>query len=216
MKQPKKPTKQNNCVRIYPEIKKKIVKKFGSVQKFLEEMIKLNLFLAMILFTSCGTTGKKLFGSKELADKAEAKVVKKALMKESLVYGFKLEDWIKEFGQPEQMVLKGDYMVMQYRKKNFGPDELVYVAFHKESKELHQWEIAKDVSQQASWVAGMEGFNQGIQGINQRNEQRVQDRQEYLDNFYKESARKREMQEMKKTTCTTRNGFNNDLITECR
>ena len=43
MKQPKKPTKENNCVRIYPEIKKKIVKKFGSVQKFLEEMINKNI-----------------------------------------------------------------------------------------------------------------------------------------------------------------------------
>ena len=43
MKQPKKPTKQNNCVRIYPEIKKNIVEKFGSVQKFLELMIKKNI-----------------------------------------------------------------------------------------------------------------------------------------------------------------------------
>lgn len=211
----KKQIKENTCVRIYPEIKKKIVEKFGSVQKFLEEMIKLNLFIVMILFSSCGTTGKKLFGSKELADKAEAKVIKQITMKESLVFGFKLDDWIKEFGQPEQMLLNGDYMVMQYRKKNFGPDDLVYVAFHKESKELHQWEITKDASQQANWVAGMEGFSQGIQDINQRNEQRVQDRQEYLNDFYKESARKREMQEMKRTRCVHKAGYNGEIITEC-
>lgn len=43
MKQPKKPTKENNCIRIYPDIKKKVVKKFGSVQKFIELMIKKNI-----------------------------------------------------------------------------------------------------------------------------------------------------------------------------
>ena len=65
MKQPRKPTKQNNCVRIYPEIKQKIIDKFGSVQKFLELMIKKNIrvnneFYVCPVFNEAIEDGKKI------------------------------------------------------------------------------------------------------------------------------------------------------------
>lgn len=38
-KKEKKEVKINNCVRVYPDVKKKIEKNFGSVQNFLDLMI---------------------------------------------------------------------------------------------------------------------------------------------------------------------------------
>lgn len=39
-KSKKTETKANNCVRVYPSVKEKIEKNFGSVQNFLDLMIK--------------------------------------------------------------------------------------------------------------------------------------------------------------------------------